>query len=170
MPPAPSGLDATYRKRTSRLDRPVFISCASEDHAVGERVCRLLELEGIGSWIAPRDVRPGRDYGEQIIGAIESAPAFVLILTANANASVFVPKEVERAVSKRKTLFVLRVGEVAPSRALELFVSQSQWIDASTPPLEDCVHVLASAIRGERRSPPRSYATQRPAPSRPPGR
>src|ERR1035437_7457702 len=71
----------------------------------------------------------------------------VLILSANANTSIFVANEVERAVSKSKALFVLRIGQVQPSPALQLLVSRSPWIDAWTPPLEPRVHVLAGAIR-----------------------
>src|ERR1035437_1632402 len=108
--------------------QPVFISYSGEDRSVAEKVCRLLELNDIDCWIAPRNIRAGGDYGEQIIAAIEAAPAMVLILSANANTSIFVANEVERAVSKSKALFVLRIEEVRPSPALELFVSRSQWI------------------------------------------
>ena len=128
--------------------QPVFISHAADDKAVAEKVCRLLEVERIRCWIAPRNINPRRDRSEQTIAAIESAPALVLILSANANASIFVPSEVERAFSNGRVLYVLRVEEVQPSRAIALFVSRSQWIDAWKPPLEDPVHVLAGAIRG----------------------
>src|ERR1035437_607070 len=126
---------------------PVFISYASEDRAVTEKVWRLLERDGIDCWVAPRDVRHGRHYGEQIIGAIASAPALILILSGHANASTFVPKEVERAAAKRKPVFVFRIEDVLPSPELELFVSQGQWIDAWAPPLKKHVQELASEIR-----------------------
>jgi hypothetical protein len=126
----------------------VFISYSSDDRAVAEKVCRLLERDGITCWIAPRDISPGHDYGEQIIDAIQSTRVMVLILSANANASVFVKKEVERAISTGKVVVPLRIQDVQPSKALQLFVSSSQWIDAWTPPLPARVHVLAAAIKG----------------------
>ncbi|HEU6439782.1 MAG TPA: TIR domain-containing protein [Terriglobales bacterium] len=128
--------------------RSVFISYSGEDQAVGEQVCRLLEEQGIPCWMAPRNVLPGHDYGEQIIDAIESTRVMVLILSEHANSSQFVKREVERAIAKGRVVIPLRVQNVQPSRALELFVSRSQWVDAWAPPMESRVAVLGAAIRG----------------------
>ena len=38
------------------MPRDVFVSHASEDHALAEQVCALLEQRGLKCWIAPRDV------------------------------------------------------------------------------------------------------------------
>ena len=81
-------------------------------------------------WIAPRDVKAGRAYGDEIIRGIESAKAFVLVLSKASNGSDFVAREVERAVSKQKPIFVVRLANVEPAPALELFISGTQWIDA----------------------------------------
>jgi WD40 repeat protein len=128
--------------------RQVFISYSGEDRAIAEKVCELLERDDLRCWIAPRDVLPGHDYGIQILDAIESTRVMVLILSAHANASIFVKNEVERAISKGKVVVPLRIQDVQPSRALELFVSRSQWIDAWTPPLPARIHLLAAAIHG----------------------
>ena len=156
-PPAPQAAQQT--------PQPVFISHSGDDAPIAAEICRLLELEGIRCWMAPRNVNPRRDRGEQTIAAIESAPALILILSANANASVFVPSEVERAFSKGRVLYVLRIQNVQPSRSLELFTSRSQWIDAWTPPLQDRVQVLATAIRGLLGSPAVSVGIRPPAPT-----
>ena len=57
----------------------------------------------------------------------------VLLLSGHANQSAFVNKEVERAISKGKVVIPLRIQDVQPSRALELFISSTQWIDAWAP-------------------------------------
>lgn len=75
--------------------------------------------------MAPRDVLPGRDYGEQIIEAIEAAAVTLLVLSEHANASRHVRNEIERAVAKAKAVLPVRIREVLPSKALELFVSSS---------------------------------------------
>ena len=46
------------------------------------------------------------------------------------NGSAFVAREVERAVSKQKPIFVIRLANIEPAPALELFISGTQWIDA----------------------------------------
>ncbi len=128
--------------------RQVFISYSAEDRVIAEKVCRLLERDDLPCWIAPRDVVPGHDFAEQIIDAIESTRVMVLVLSSHANSSIFVRNEVERAISKGKVVVPLRIQDVQPSRALELFVSRSQWIDAWTPPLAARVHLLAVGLHG----------------------
>jgi hypothetical protein len=107
-----------------------FISHASEDRNVADKVCQQLESAGFRCWIAPRDLRPGQDYAQEIVRGIELSKCLVLILSKSANESKFVSAEVERAYSKGKPVFPLRVEEVLPSRSLELFVSTKHWIDA----------------------------------------
>ena len=111
-------------------DWSVFICYASEDRDAAGKVCQQLETAGFRCWIAPRDVRPGRDYPEEIIYGIEQSRSLVLILSTRANKSRFVRTEVERAYSKGKPVFPVRIEDVRPSRALELFISTKNWIDA----------------------------------------
>ena len=128
--------------------QPVFISYSGDDSTVAAKVCRLLELEGIDCWIAPRNVEPGRDYGQQIITAIESAPAMVLIHSASANGSIFVPNELERAVAKGKPVFVLRLDQIQPSWDIGRLAARSQWFDAWTPRVR---HALRGRTKRDRR-------------------
>ncbi len=132
------------------MPKQVMISASSEDRGDAEQICQLLEQQGIDCWIAPRDVVPGRDYGEQIIAAIEATPVMVVVLSKHANASVFVKNEVERAVANRKIVIPFRIEDVKLSKALELFISRSQWIDAWEASMADSVGKLATAIRTTR--------------------
>jgi TIR domain/FHA domain len=125
----------------------VFICHSSLDKDVADAVCAVLERNGIRCWIAPRDVMPG-NYGESILDGIEGSHGVVLVFTGNANQSGPVSWEIERAVSKGRWLIPIRFENVLPSRKLELFVSSSHWLDACTPPVEQHLELLATAIRG----------------------
>ena len=116
--------------------KDVFVSHATEDEAVAAEVCGLLERRGIACWIAPRDVAPGGVWDEAVLDAIEAAPAFLLILSSRANASLFVKNEVNRAFSQDKSIFTFRVEDVLPGRSLELYLARHHWIDGFPPPLE----------------------------------
>ncbi len=107
-----------------------FISHAKADQKRAQEIAAALEERGLKCWIAPRDVRPGQSYGDEIIRGIEKSRCFILVLSKASNESPFVAREVERAISKRKSVFPIRVEDVEPSSALELFVSSTQWIDA----------------------------------------
>jgi hypothetical protein len=127
--------------------KTAFISYASEDESVARTISEYLERTGVSCWIAPRDVRPGADYASEIIDGIESSGVLVLVLSEHANSSEFVKREVERAVSKGKPIFPVRVREVVPSKSLELFISSAEWVDAWQPPIEQYLGRLADSIR-----------------------
>lgn len=88
--------------------RDVFVSYASQDVAIADSVVENLEKNGIRCWIAPRDVTPGSQYADEIVGAINDAKVLVLVLSEHAIASPHVGKEIERASSKRRRVIALR--------------------------------------------------------------
>lgn len=124
----------------------VFISHSSDDRAVADELCSHLEEVGVQCWIAPRDVRLGKDWGSEIIRGLENAKVMVVILSANSNASQSVTNEVERASSKCITIIPVRIEEVRPSKALEFFLSSKQSFDAITPPREPHIERLARTV------------------------
>lgn len=126
-----------------------FISHAKADEKKADAIARALEAKGFKCWIAPRDVKPGRSYGDEIIRGIESARNFVLVLSKASNDSAFVAREVERAVSKKKPIFAVRVADVQPAPALELFISGTQWIDAFPGRLATHVDRLVNMLAEE---------------------
>jgi len=80
----------------------VFVSYASQDAAVAQRVCAALEAAGLPCWIAPRDVRAGESYAAAIVQAINSCWMLILVLSKGAIESSHVLREVERASSKKR--------------------------------------------------------------------
>ena len=111
------------------LGGDVFVSYASQDAAVANSIVESLESQGLKCWIAPRDVKPGAQYADAIVRAINEAKAVVLVMSASAVASSHVGKEVERASSKRKPIIAFRIDAAPLNHALEYFLSESQWID-----------------------------------------
>lgn len=106
-----------------------FVSYASENREKADEICASLEGRGLVCWMAPRDVRAGREYADEIILGLERSGAVVLVLSEAANTSVFVLREVERAVSKEINVVPVRIEEVTPSPGLELFISGTHWLD-----------------------------------------
>src|SRR3974390_2807733 len=114
-------------QRGTRVLFDVFVSYSSQDKPTADAACAALEAANIRCWIAPRDINPGRDYGESIINAIESARVCVLIFSSSANASPQIKREVERAVSKGLPIIPVRIEDVAPNRTLEYLISSPLW-------------------------------------------
>ncbi len=109
--------------------RRVFISYASHDAGVAQKVCSALEAAGFPCWIAPRNVVPGTMYADGIVHAIDDSSILVLVLSAQAVASAHVGREIERAVSKRHPVVALRIDAAPLTAAFEYFLNQSQWIE-----------------------------------------
>ena len=124
-----------------------FISYASKDKPAADATCAVLERAGIRCWIAPRDIKPGREYGAAIIEAIDQCRVMVLIFSSSANGSRQVHREIERAVSKGVPIIPLRIEEVTPTRSMEYFLGAIHWLDALTSPLENHLERLADAVK-----------------------
>ena len=131
----------------SAMALDTFIGYSSQDKTAADAACAVLERAGIRCWIAPRDIRPGQEYGHAIIEAIDQCRVMVLIFSANANDSRQIHREIERAVSKGVPIIPLRIEEVVPTRSMEYFLGAIHWLDALTPPLEKHLQQLAEAVK-----------------------
>jgi len=108
----------------------VFISHGSDDRDEAAALAAFIEARGIRTWIAPRDVRPGQDYSEQLQLAIENCAAFVVLVTDKANTSPYVRAETEMAFSTHKPIFPVRQSDVQPAAGLAFFLKIRHWTDA----------------------------------------
>jgi len=128
------------------LARDVFVSYASQDVAVADAAVVTLEKNGIKCWIAPRDVTPGAQYADEIVGAINNAKVFVLVLSEHAIASPHVGREIERAASKRRRVIALKTDAAPLTRSFEYFLSESQWIDEAALGMPGALTKLTQAV------------------------
>lgn len=124
-----------------------FISYSSKDKPTADAACALLESGGVRCWIAPRDILPGKDWGESIVDAIAGSRVMVLIFSAHANESPQVRREVERAVNKGVVIVPFRIENVPLSKSLEYFISVPHWMDAYGGPLDEHLVKLAQTVR-----------------------
>jgi len=143
--------------------RDVFVSYASQDAAIADAVVESLEKHGIRCWMAPRDVKPGAQYADAIVRAINEAKTLVLVLSQSAVGSSHVGREIERAASKHKQVVALKIDAASLTPALEYFLSESQWIDAVALGMPAALGKLSESIG--RASTPTSSAIGAAAPS-----
>lgn len=143
-----------------RVKRYVFISYSSTDKEAAEAVCNGLEAASVPCFLAHRDNKGGMLWDESILDALDGASALVLILSAGANASVMVKREVERAASRQMPIAPFRIQDVQPGRSLEFFIKIHHWLDGFPAPIERHVSRLAESLRG--------YLTKKGAPKEEP--
>ncbi len=112
------------------MGKLVFISHSSKDEKIAAELCEYLESHGKNCFIAPRDIRYGRDYAEELIDGIDNSQALVLLLSNHSNQSAHVLREVERAVSKSIPIITYKLENVELTKSMEYFLMTHQWMDA----------------------------------------
>jgi len=136
-------------------NQDVFISHSSVDSKLAYAMCDYLEEKGIRCWIAPRDVQGGTEYAEAIIMGIRNCKIMVVLFNKNANDSIYVKNEVERAFNYKSILIPFKLDQTIPSATLELFLGSVHSLDATKGNPEDsfdllyqnCVRVLGKKER-----------------------
>src|SRR2546430_1857817 len=125
----------------------VFISHSTKNKAVADAVCATLEKAAIRCWIAPRDVQFSRPFPGEITRAIKESKAIVLIFSADSNNSPQILRELQLAADARLHIIQFRIEDVAPNDDLQFYLSSLQWFDAITPPLDEHLGRLATALK-----------------------
>ncbi|HXM27478.1 MAG TPA: toll/interleukin-1 receptor domain-containing protein [Chthoniobacterales bacterium] len=125
----------------------VFISHSTKDKAIADAICHQLESEGIKCWIAPRDIEPGSKWTEAIMHGTEKCRAFILVVSANANDSEHVQREVAKAFSLNLAVIPFRCEAAIPNHSLGYFLQTVQWLNAVDPPLQKHLDVLAERVK-----------------------
>ena len=120
----------------------VFLSHSSIDADVANGLCQELEKNGIGCFLAPRDIRSGHEYAEEIIYGIDRSDAMILVLSNNSNQSPHVLREVERAVSKNIPIIVYRIEDVILTKSMEYFLMSHQWLNGKDEDYQDMVNAV----------------------------
>ncbi len=128
----------------------VFISHSSLDKDAAEGVRVALEAAGIEAWIAPRDVRHGSDFEEDIVAALGIVRVLLVILSANAASSKHVKREVALAFDGNRRILPVRLDgvdlKIAPT--LYYYLASVHWFDATAGLAGPAMGLLTDAVRG----------------------
>jgi hypothetical protein len=107
----------------------LFVSHVAENRISAMEIVDELERRGTRCWIAPRDVRPGEPFDDQIADAIDACRGMVLIFSELCNDSEYIRREVTVAGESHKPVIPFRIEDVQPRRGLRVRLSDLHWID-----------------------------------------
>lgn len=111
------------------MEKEIFISHSSSDEKEATRICEYLEKNYINCFIAPRDIKVGASYAEELLDGLDNSKVLLLMLSNEANNSPHVLREVERAVSRSIPIVVYKLEFVELSKSMEYFLMTNQWRD-----------------------------------------
>lgn len=115
------------------MSHDVFVSYSSQDKAVADAVVSALENGGLRCWVAPRDVKPGADWGDSITEAISACKLVILVFSGHSNQSKHVRDEVYYAISEERLILPFRIENLDPTGSMRLHLSSRHWLDAFQP-------------------------------------
>jgi hypothetical protein len=107
----------------------LFVSHVSEDRQAAFEIVDELERRGVPCWIAPRDVRPGKPFDDEIAEAIEASGAMLLIFSEHCNENDYIRREITVAGESHKVIIPFRIENAQPRRGLRVRLSDLHWID-----------------------------------------
>ena len=105
-----------------------FISYSTKNQSHADSMRALLKKHKIDSWMAPYDIPIGSKYAMVINRAVKDCSCFILLLTDHAQNSVWVAKEVERAINYRKPIIPIQLEDLVLNDEFELYISSDQIV------------------------------------------
>jgi predicted ATPase len=129
------------------MSHDVFISYSHKDKPVAQALCAAIENAGVRCWIAPRDIAPGLDWPAAIANAIALSRIFLLVFSADSNASRDVSNELLLASNNNRIILPFRIEEVNPEPGKQYTLARTHWFEASNPPTREQIDGLVSHLQ-----------------------
>lgn len=129
------------------MSKTVFISYKSQNLAEVERLVEELEKTNLKTWYAPRDIPASKNYNMEILEVIEKKIDIMLVyVTPEIEDSVYIPKEIDRAISYSKKIIPVMKTKINYPKKVELLLSDIQWCDLSIDGYNGLVNSVLEAI------------------------
>ena len=112
------------------MDHEVFISYSSANIQTAQAICHALESNRIKCWMAPRDIRPGAEYGDIIEEAIVTCKVFLIVFSETSQISRWVRSELNIGFSSNKPIIPFRIDPTDLKGSMKLMLKRSlvSWL------------------------------------------
>ncbi|HET6822745.1 MAG TPA: toll/interleukin-1 receptor domain-containing protein [Anaerolineales bacterium] len=107
----------------------VFISYSRRDLEIVNHLVERMQRAGINIWIDREEIKAGKLWRTQIVQAIDTCDAFVLMLSSSAAASENVRKEIDLAQDSGRTIFIINLDQVKIPADMRYQLAGLQFID-----------------------------------------
>ncbi len=107
----------------------VFVSFSFADMEKAKHCARHLHAAGLTNWFAPQ-LGPGRDFADEIVTALQSAKAFLLLLSPTSAKSNWVRGEIALARKNGVPLVPVKLEDFKVPDRLVLELATTEWENA----------------------------------------
>jgi hypothetical protein len=147
------------------MSHDVFISYSKEDRSTADRLCEVMEAQGLACWIAPRDIPAGAEWATSIVDGIRAARSMIILISARVSASQEVPREIRLADKCRIPIIPVRLEPCELVGEFDYFLGNRQWLDCFPAPVDPHVPAVVQAIHEALHKPEAPGVTPSPASS-----
>lgn len=124
----------------------LFISYSTTDTLVADAAKHFLESKGVRCWKAPECVAPGEIWEEAITTAIKNTHGMLIIWSSNSQDSKQVTRELSLAAANERIIIPLRIEQVEPAGAFAYYLTNTHWIDALSPSIEEDLERVTAQV------------------------
>ena len=124
----------------------IFISYSRRDTETVDQIAGSLNDSGLDVWLDRHDIKAGNQWRVQIVEAIDTCEAFVLMLSPHSAASDNVRKEIDLAQDAGRTIFAILLEPVKLPATIRYQLAGLQFIDVSMLGFEPAVSQLVETL------------------------
>jgi len=125
----------------------VFTSYSRRDTETVDTIVEKMSQAGISVWIDREAIKAGNTWRVQIVQAIDTCPAFVLMLSPNSVASDNVRKEIDLSQDSGRTIFAVMLEPAKLPAEIRYQLAGLQFIDVQMLGFEKAVSRLIEAVK-----------------------
>jgi TIR domain len=125
----------------------VFTSYSRRDTQTVDTIVAKMAQAGISVWIDREAIKAGNTWRVQIVQAIDTCNAFVLMLSPNSAASDNVRKEIDLSQDSGRTIFAVMLEPTKLPAEIRYQLAGLQFIDVQTLGFDEAVDRLVETVR-----------------------
>jgi hypothetical protein len=125
----------------------VFTSYSRRDKETVDQIVGVIENTGINVWIDREDIKAGNMWRVQIVEAIDTCAAFLLMLSPNSAASDNVRKEIDLAEGSERPIFAVMLQPVKLPADIRYQLAGLQLIDVQKLGFDNAVARLLEDLK-----------------------
>lgn len=126
-----------------------FISYSHKDQAIADSIAAHLEQHGVKAWIDHKKIR-NPYYAEEIVKAIQSSAAFIILVSTHSQRSADVTRELHNAAfcedKGRLLLYPVLLEKIDYCGTFSYYLCGHDYTDISEPPVEEKIEVFSKKI------------------------
>jgi hypothetical protein len=125
----------------------VFTSYSSRDRELVVSIVDRLSEAGLRVWLDRQEIKAGSAWSAQIVEAIDTCPAFLLMLSPNSAASPEVHQEIYLSHENRRAMYIVMLESVKIPNEIRYQLAGKQILSVERVGLENVVAELIETIK-----------------------